>query len=60
MEYLKGQTAYVMKPSKRFGLGYSNKYSNDLYKYLKSKGIGDDQLARESGLMNVDEKSWNV
>ena len=39
----------------RFGLGYSNKYSDDLYKYLKSKGISDELLA-QSGLMNVDEK----
>ena len=27
---------------KAFGLGYSNKYSDDLYKYLKSKGYKDD------------------
>lgn len=40
---------------KRFGLGFANKYSNDLYKYLKSKGVSDE-LLRESGLMNVDEK----
>lgn len=39
----------------KFGLGYSNKYSDDLYKYLKSKGISDELLA-QSGLMNVDEK----
>ena len=24
----------------RFGLGYSDKVSNDLYKYLKNKGFG--------------------
>lgn len=48
----------------KFGLGYSNKYSDDLYKYLKSKGISDELLA-QSGLMNVDErrgmydKFWN-
>lgn len=48
----------------RFGLGFSNKYSNDLYQYLKSKGISDELLA-QSGLMNVDErhgmydKFWN-
>ena len=39
----------------KFGLGYSTKYGNDLYKYLKSKGISDELLA-QSGLMNVDEK----
>ena len=39
----------------RFGLGYSNKYSDDLIKYLKSKGYTED-LIRDSGLCNVDEK----
>lgn len=39
----------------RFGLGYSNIYSNDLIKYLKSKGYGED-LIRDAGLCNVDEK----
>ncbi len=47
-----------------FGLGYSDKYSDDLYKYLKGKGYSDE-LLRESGLFNVDErrgmydKFWN-
>ena len=39
----------------KFGLGYSNKFSDDLYKYLKGQGISDELLA-QSGLMNVDEK----
>ena len=49
---------------RKFGLGYSDKYSDDLYKYLTSKGYSDD-LLRESGLFNVDErrgmydKFWN-
>lgn len=49
---------------KKFGLGYSDKYSDDLYKFLKSKSYSDD-LLRESGLFNVDErhgmydKFWN-
>ncbi|MGN1166150.1 MAG: DNA primase [Lachnospiraceae bacterium] len=49
---------------KAFGLGYSNKYSNDLYKYLKSKGYKDDMLTK-AGLISVDEKQgpydkfWN-
>ncbi|MEG0355648.1 MAG: DNA primase, partial [Lachnospiraceae bacterium] len=38
-----------------FGLGYSNKYSDDLYKYLKTKGYQDDILAK-AGLINMDEK----
>lgn len=49
---------------KRFGLGYSDKYSDDLYKYMKAKGYSDE-LLRESGLFNADErrgmydKFWN-
>ncbi len=47
-----------------FGLGYSNKYSNDLCQYLKSKGYSDEMLAK-SGLVNFDERQgmydrfWN-
>ena len=40
---------------KSFGLGFANKYSNDLYQYMKKQGVSDE-LLRESGLMNVDEK----
>lgn len=40
---------------RRFGLGYSDKYSDDLYRYLKSKGY-EDGLLRESGLVTFDEK----
>lgn len=49
---------------KKFGLGYSDKYSNDLYKYMKAKGYSDE-LLRDSGLFNVDERNgmydkfWN-
>lgn len=47
-----------------FGLGYSNKYSNDLYRYLKTKGYKDELLVK-AGLISVDErhgahdKFWN-
>ena len=47
-----------------FGLGYSNKYSNDLYQYLKSKGYQSEILIK-AGLVSVDErqgvydKFWN-
>ncbi len=47
-----------------FGLGYSNKYSDDLYKYLKMKGYKDEMLAR-AGLISINEKNgvydkfWN-
>ena len=49
---------------RKFGLGYSDKFSDGLYRYLKSKGYQDERL-RESGLFNVDErhgmydKFWN-
>ena len=47
-----------------FGLGYSNKYSNDLYQYLKSKDYRDELIVK-AGLVTVDErygvsdKFWN-
>lgn len=49
---------------RKFGLGYSDKYSDDLYRFLKGKNYSDE-LLRESGLFNVDErhgmydKFWN-
>ena len=49
---------------KNFGLGYSNKYSDDLLKYLKKQGYSD-KLLSEAGLVNHDEKNgmydkfWN-
>ena len=47
-----------------FGLGYSNKFSDDLYQYLKKQGYEDD-LLKDSGLVSIDErrgghdKFWN-
>ena len=47
-----------------FGLGYSNKYSDDLYRYLKAKGYRDEVIAK-AGLISIDErkgvydKFWN-
>ena len=49
---------------KKFGLGYADKYSDDLYRYLKQKGYSDE-LLRDSGLVSYDErrgghdKFWN-
>lgn len=40
---------------RHFGLGYSNKYSDDLYKYLKQKGYSDEIL-KDSGLAGFHEK----
>lgn len=39
----------------KFGLGFSNKYSDDLYQYMKKKGF-DDSLLKETGLFTMDEK----
>lgn len=39
----------------RFGLGYSGKYSDGLYKYLKGKGYSDRTLT-DSGLVIMDER----
>lgn len=40
---------------KKFGLGFANMTSNDLVKYLKTKGY-DDKLMQEAGLGSFDEK----
>lgn len=48
---------------KRFGLGFANKTSDDLYQYLRSKGY-QDMILKESGLVTLNErgtydKFWN-
>lgn len=48
---------------RRFGLGFANKTSSDLYQYLKSKGYKDDIL-KDTGLITMEErgtydKFWN-
>lgn len=48
---------------RHFGLGYANKTSDDLYRYLKGKGY-EDSFLKESGLVTVEErgshdKFWN-
>uniref|UniRef100_UPI00405767CF DNA primase n=1 Tax=Agathobacter sp. TaxID=2021311 RepID=UPI00405767CF len=48
----------------KFGLGYSDQYSDDLYRYLKNRGY-DDGILKESGLITYDEvrgghdRFWN-
>lgn len=48
----------------KFGLGYSDQYSDDLYRYLRKKGY-EDEILKESGLVTIDEvrgghdKFWN-
>ena len=54
MEYFR-QRELTKETMKKFGLGYSDKYSDDLYRYLKSKGY-DDRLLKDSGLITLDEK----
>lgn len=39
----------------KFGLGYAGKTSDELYRYLKSKGYKDEVL-KDSGLVTIDEK----
>jgi DNA primase len=54
MEYLKNR-GLTDETIVKFGLGYSDVYSDDLYKYLRSKGYTDKDL-KESGLVKFDEK----
>ena len=54
MEYLK-KRELSDETIKKFGLGCSPRYSGALYKYLKGQGYSD-QLLKESGLFNVDER----
>ena len=54
MQYLK-RRGLESETLKNFGLGYSNKYSDDLYKYLRQQGY-EDELLKDSGLVTIDEK----
>lgn len=62
-DYLKNRDL-TDETMKRFGLGYSSKYSNNLYQYFKNKGYSDEIL-KQTGLFNIDEKKgvydkfWN-
>ena len=59
----RGQQAYAYLKNRglsdetitAFGLGYSNKFSDDLYKYLRGKGYSEE-LIRQAGLINTDER----
>ena len=63
LDYLKGRQLSE-DTIKKFGLGCSPRYSGALYKYLKGQGYSDE-LLKESGLFNIDErrgmqdKFWN-
>lgn len=62
-DYLKNR-AISDETMVKFGLGYSNKTSNDLYLYLKNLGY-EDEILKLSGLVTLDEhrgandKFWN-
>ena len=61
--YLKGRELSD-ETIKKFGLGFANKTSDDLTKYLKQQGY-EDKLVQEAGLASYDErfgmhdKFWN-
>ncbi|HIZ44810.1 MAG TPA: DNA primase [Firmicutes bacterium] len=61
-EYLTGR-GLTDETIRRFGLGYSNAYRDDLYQYLKHRGY-DDELLKETGLVKIEERGchdrfWN-
>lgn len=61
-EYLKSRQLSE-ETIRRFGLGFANKASDDLYQYLKAKGY-KDQILKDSGLVSIEErgahdKFWN-
>lgn len=63
LDYFRGR-GLSDETMKKFGLGYADKYSDDLYRYLKSKGYPDGML-KDSGLISLHEtrgaqdKFWN-
>lgn len=54
LEYLKGR-GLSNEIITGFGLGFSDVFRDDLYKYLKSKGYSDLEM-KNSGLIRFDEK----
>lgn len=50
MDYFKLQRQLSDEIITKFGLGYSRMYSDDLYRYLKSRGY-EDELLKDSGLV---------
>jgi len=62
-DYLKEKRRLSDDTIRHFGLGYSSKVPDDLYRYMRSKGYHDDIL-KETGLFFIDErgardKFWN-
>lgn len=54
MDYIK-KRMLSDETMKQFGLGYSDKYSDDLVKYLRNKGYKDEMIVK-AGLASRDEK----
>ena len=62
-EYFHDKRKLTDETMLRFGLGYSNKTSYDLYRFLKEKGY-DDAFLSQTGLVTIEErggrdKFWN-
>lgn len=62
-EYFHDRRKLTDETMLRFGLGYSNKTSDDLYRFLKEKGY-DDAFLSQTGLVTIEErggrdKFWN-
>ena len=62
-EYFHDKRKLTDETMLRFGLGYSNKTSDDLYRFLKDKGY-DDAFLSQTGLVTIEErggrdKFWN-
>lgn len=52
-DYLLGR-GLSQETIKSFGLGFANRFSDDLYQYFKSLGY-DDELLKQTGLVTFDE-----
>ena len=62
-EYFHDKRKLTDETMLRFGLGYSNKTSDDLYRFLKEKGY-DDAFLSQTGIVTIEErggrdKFWN-
>lgn len=63
MEYFQGR-GLAGETMKKFGLGFANAASNDLYLYLRGEGY-EDEILKDSGLVTIEErrggrdKFWN-
>ena len=54
LEYFK-KRGITEETIRHFGLGFADIYSDDLYRFLKSKGYKDEEL-KDSALVSIDEK----